>query len=100
MDKERLKGWKEIPIGGIILEAGNSERYNTGTWRSFRPVRDEVKCTHCLVCWIYCPDFSIIVEEGKVVGIDLYHCKGCGICAKECPVKIKAVKMVEESLFL
>jgi len=98
MDKEKAKGWKAIPIGGMILEPGNSERYNTGTWRSFRPVKDETKCTHCLICWAYCPDSSVIVEEGKVVGIDLYHCKGCGICAKECPAKV--IKMVEESLFL
>lgn len=95
----RLKGWKEIPIGGLIIEAGNSEEYETGSWRSFRPIRDEAKCTHCLLCWVYCPDSSIIVEDGKIVGIDLRHCKGCGICAKECPPKIKAITMVEEAEF-
>jgi pyruvate ferredoxin oxidoreductase delta subunit len=26
--------------------------------------------------------------------IDLDYCKGCGLCAKECPVK--AIKMVED----
>jgi len=88
------KGWKEIPIGGLILEAGNAEKYETGSWRSFRPVKDEEKCTDCLICWIYCPDSSIIVEEGKIKGIDYAHCKGCGICAAQCPRK--AIKMVEE----
>jgi len=88
------KGWKEIPIGGLILEAGNAEKYQTGSWRTFRPVRDEEKCNHCLICWIYCPDSSIIVEEGKIKGIDYAHCKGCGICSIQCPRK--AIKMVEE----
>ncbi|RLE09033.1 ferredoxin [Candidatus Aerophobetes bacterium] len=88
------KGWKEIPIGGLIIEAGNAEKYKTGSWRTFRPVRDEEKCNHCLICWIYCPDSSIIVEEGKIKGIDYAHCKGCGICSTQCPRK--AIKMVEE----
>jgi pyruvate ferredoxin oxidoreductase delta subunit len=93
----RLKGWKEIPIGGLIIDAGNSEEYETGSWRSFRPIRDEDKCIDCLLCWIYCPDSSIIVEDNKIVGVDLEHCKGCGICAKECPPKVQAITMVEET---
>jgi pyruvate ferredoxin oxidoreductase delta subunit len=32
-----------------------------------------------------------------VVGIDLEHCKGCGICAEVCPPKIKAIEMVQEA---
>ncbi len=89
-------GWKELPQGGIIPEAGNAEQYITGSWRTFRPIRDEEKCTNCLLCWIHCPDSSIIVEDAKVVGIDYDHCKGCGICAEICPPKIKAITMVEE----
>jgi len=46
------------------------------------------------MCWIYCPDSAILVEDKKVKEIDLEHCKGCGICAEECPVK--AIKMVPE----
>lgn len=88
------KGWKEIPIGGLILEPGNAEKYETGSWRSFRPVRDKEKCTNCLICWIYCPDSAIIVEDGKIKGFDYAHCKGCGICAAQCPRK--AITMVEE----
>jgi len=37
---------------------------------------------------------TIKVKDGKIVGIDLNHCKGCGICAHECPVD--AIEMVEE----
>ncbi|GAI83538.1 unnamed protein product, partial [marine sediment metagenome] len=37
------KNWKEIPLGGLILEAGNAEEYETGSWRTYRPIRDEEK---------------------------------------------------------
>jgi len=97
MTTDKKAGWKTIPKGGLIVKAGNSEQYETGSWRSARPVRDEDKCTHCLICWVYCPDSSIIVEDGKVKGIDYNHCKGCGICAAECPVN--AIVMVNESEF-
>ena len=86
-----LKGWREIPIGGMILEAGNAVQYHTGGWRAFRPVRGEADCTHCFQCWLFCPDSSILVDSGQeqMVGFDLEHCKGCGICAVVCPVNSK-----------
>lgn len=88
------KGWKEIPDAGLILEAGNASKYNTGGWRASRPVRDVEKCTDCLICWVYCPDSAILVEDNKIKGIDLDHCKGCGICSKECPKQ--AIEMIPE----
>jgi pyruvate ferredoxin oxidoreductase delta subunit len=91
------KGWKDLPIGGIIAEAGNSEEYETGSWRTYRPIWDESKCSQCLMCFMFCPDSAIIVEDGKMVGINYFHCKGCGICAEECPDKFKAIEMVLES---
>ncbi len=90
------KGWKDIPIGGVIVEPGNSDTYETGSWRTYRPVHDKEKCINCLRCWIFCPDSAIIVKDGKVTDIDYKHCKGCGICASECPDKIKAFEMVQE----
>jgi pyruvate ferredoxin oxidoreductase delta subunit len=89
-----LKSWKELPIGGLILEAGNSVEYETGSWRSLRPILDMGKCTHCMFCWIFCPEGCILTREGKLTGIDLAYCKGCGICAVECPRK--AIEMVDE----
>ncbi len=85
------KGWKELTEAGIITDAGNARTYNTGSWRSKRPVRDDDKCINCLLCWAFCPDSSILVEDGKVTGIDLEHCKGCGICARECPKDVIAM---------
>lgn len=88
-------GWREIPEGGLIVEAGNAVEYITGAWRSQRPVLDPEKCTHCLFCWIHCPDCSILVEGEKMKGFDLDHCKGCGICAQVCPVE--AITMIQET---
>jgi pyruvate ferredoxin oxidoreductase delta subunit len=39
-----------------------------------------------------------LTSDGKLTGIDYSHCKGCGICAEECPVK--AIKMVDEKEFI
>jgi pyruvate ferredoxin oxidoreductase delta subunit len=88
----KKKGWKEIPKAGLILEPGNSMKYKTGAWRSQRPVRDKEKCINCLLCWIYCPDTAIKVEDGKIKEIDYDYCKGCGICAHECPVNCIEMK--------
>ena len=83
------RSWTEVTEGGVVLQPGNSTTYLTGTWRTMRPVRDLEQCTQCLICWIMCPDSSITIENGKVAGFDYDHCKGCGICAAECPVNIK-----------
>jgi len=92
----REKGWKELPIRGSVVEPGNSMQYKTGGWRAFRPIWTPDKCIHCLSCFIYCPEGAIIVRDGKVVGINYDHCKGCGICARECPPKAEAVTMINE----
>lgn len=91
------KGWKDVPIGGLITRAGSAEEYETGDWRTYRPVWDPAKCIHCLRCWIFCPDSAIQAKDGKMTGIDYKHCKGCGICAAECPAKVHAIEMILES---
>jgi len=95
-DISEMGSWtfKQFPPGAVIPEAGNSDDYVTGGWRSERPWRDDEKCTQCLLCWIVCPDTSIRVEDEKVTTFDLAHCKGCGICAQVCPVD--AIEMVPE----
>ena len=84
----------EFPRGATIPVAGNSCEYVTGGWRSERPVRDDAKCTQCLLCWVFCPDTSVKVADEKVYDFDYDHCKGCGICAHECPSE--AIEMVPE----
>lgn len=95
----KLKSWKEIPIGGVVPRGGTAYEYETGSWRSFRPVHDKEKCINCLECWFSCPDAAIGVEDGKFKEFDLTHCKGCGICEKVCPPKVNAITMKPESDF-
>jgi pyruvate ferredoxin oxidoreductase delta subunit len=78
-------GWKTLPSAGMILEPGTSAEYKTGSWRSFRAIWDEDKCRHCFKCYLVCPDNSTVFKDGKMTGIDLDYCKGCGICADTCP---------------
>jgi len=43
-------------------------------------------CNLCLQCISSCPDVSIHHSRTSTgVTFDLHHCKGCGICAHECP---------------
>ena len=77
-----------------IGEAGK-----TGDWRDMRPVIDHSKCIPsvkkrpaCFLCWLYCPEG--VVKASIPVEIDLNYCKGCGICAQECPSN--AIRMVRE----
>ena len=41
-------------------------------------------CSECDNCYNFCPDMSVIkTADGYHVNLD--YCKGCGICAQECP---------------
>ena len=91
----KLLGWRQLPEGDI-LEAGTAEEFETGDWRSEKPIFHEDRCIQCLQCWLHCPDSSILLKEAKMVGIDYKHCNGCGICAKICPTKPKSIEMVTE----
>ncbi|MDP8254138.1 MAG: 4Fe-4S binding protein [Candidatus Alcyoniella australis] len=100
----KLPGWKDLSLGIAITDAGNAKEYRTGDWRSMRPVTDESKCISCGWCWLLCPDHSRQPFPRKspkadcpfddFYDVDEYYCKGCGICAAECPTG--AIKMVPE----
>lgn len=85
---------KDMTPGGVITDPGNSHDFKTGDWRSMRPIWKADACKHCLLCWVVCPDNSILVEDTKLVGIDYDHCKGCGVCTKQC--KFNAFDFVTE----
>ncbi len=48
-------------------------------------------CGNCLVCdncWTFCPDNAVIktlARNGSHYMFDYEYCKGCGVCASECP---------------
>lgn len=92
--EEEKPGWSSLPIGAVLVTPGSSERNKTGTWRLKRPVLDPRKCTNCLICWVYCPDAAIL-RGPKTIEFNYDYCKGCGICATECP--LKAITMTEET---
>lgn len=89
-----LPSWRDLAPGGLVSVGGNATEYATGAWRTRRPVVDMSKCTHCVFCWLFCPEGAIETANGKFLGFDMLHCKGCGICATECPPK--AIRMEPE----
>lgn len=94
--KNVKKGWKDIPIGGVIVEPKTSLRNKTGNWRVQKPIFHPERCIHCMLCVPYCPEDAFIVEDGKLKGINYDYCKGCGLCASVCPVK--AITMEDENV--
>ncbi len=89
---QKDKTWKEIPPAGVCWKS--SQTYLTGDWKSFTPARDPEKCTKCLLCTVYGPDSAIHWDAKKGdIEFDLNFCKGCGICANECPTKAIVMKI-------
>ncbi|HPM75981.1 MAG TPA: 4Fe-4S binding protein [bacterium] len=103
MKTKLMPAWTELELGCAVLEPGSSREYKTGDWRSFYPKTDEDKCIACGLCWIYCPDDSRRLaprqhkHENRLTDqyydFNFNYCKGCGICAAECPTG--AIVMVE-----
>lgn len=52
------------------------------------------RCNACNTCWFLCPDAVILQKNGEIE-FDYDYCKGCGVCAEECPRG--ALGMDEES---
>ena len=92
MEEKKLT-WKELPEGDV-LEPGTSLKFKTGNWRSMKPVHIPEKCIHCFICWMACPDMAVKTKDGKFCHFDYDYCKGCGVCANECPTD--AIIMEEE----
>ena len=66
---------------------------DVGNWKFQRPVVKAAKCCHCGTCYLFCPT-GCREDKGTYFEANLEYCKGCGICATECPVK--AIAMVRE----
>lgn len=56
-------------------------------------------CMACDNCWNLCPDSSVLktrekASDGSHYVFDYDYCKGCGLCAHECPVGY--INMIDE----
>ncbi len=76
------------------------EAGRTGDWRINHPVVDNSICIpaktgklSCFLCWTFCPDG--VISRTIPIKIDLDYCKGCGICAEECPAN--AISMLPDT---
>lgn len=81
-------------------EPGPGDAGKTGSWRVLRPIINLKVCIpaktgkkSCFSCWLYCPDG--VITRTIPPTIDYEYCKGCEICAQECPVN--AIEMVPET---
>jgi heterodisulfide reductase subunit A-like polyferredoxin len=63
-----------LEVGGVISEVESG------------------KCVACLTCVRTCPYYVPQIDEKGVANINVATCRGCGICAAECPVKAIQLK--------
>lgn len=109
------KGWDEFEIGAMLrtfdgkiddiagtrqedraYSQSSSYTASVADWRLIKPIFNKDYCIDCQFCWVYCPDVSIIARDKKLIGVDMDHCKGCGICVEVCPTNPKSLLMFPE----
>ena len=54
-------------------------------WRNHKPVWDKEKCVQCGICYLFCPDGAVRLNDEGYYEADLKYCKGCGLCSRQCP---------------
>jgi pyruvate ferredoxin oxidoreductase delta subunit len=91
LSEEKKRGWKTLPKG--VVPYKSSKDYKTGDWGVAKPVIDHKKCTKCTLCHFFCPEGAIKVREDGYMEVNEEYCKGCGICANECPAKCIKMEM-------
>lgn len=66
-----------LPLGATEIHAEATRCFSCGN------------CLSCDNCWTLCPDSAVLKRtagtDGEKYVFDLDYCKGCGLCATECP---------------
>jgi pyruvate ferredoxin oxidoreductase delta subunit len=93
---DRLLTWRDFISGFVVTEPGSAAEYETGGWRSQRPVWNNPKCIKCGLCCLFCPEGCVRETGEGYFEADLYYCKGCGICARECWTNAIGMVLEEE----
>ena len=86
---EQKPGARDLPKGAVMTNS--SMDYETGDWGVEKPHIDLEMCTQCTLCHYFCPEGAIVMKEDSFPEVRNNYCKGCGICAEECPVKCIAM---------
>ena len=82
---------------GIIALPGAALANKTGSFANEIPVFKRGKCTGCHLCIYFCPEGAVYGDKKtKIYDYDSDYCKGCGICAEECPVDDIEMVLVEK----
>ena len=76
--------------------AGNTP-LNVGSYTRIKPKIDVSQCSGCRLCFVFCPDGAITMQDDKDPVVDFNLCKACGICVNECPKKIIEMTTVESN---
>lgn len=84
--------WNESRPYSAWYPGGYSEMKEPKVSRNLRPIIDTDKCIQCNFCYIFCPDACIL--KGEKYSVNYTYCRGCGVCAQECPRQ--AITMVRE----
>ncbi len=73
--KQSVRSFKEVAAGvdPSQMKAEIERCFKCGT------------CTECDLCFLLCPDISLLKSGKKGYSVKMDYCKGCSICATSCP---------------
>lgn len=85
--QNRVKPTRVLPLGNLKGDFTEIEK-DLSMDGAFSEAKRCFKCGYCnqcLNCYVFCPDTAISVTSNREPVVDYDHCKGCGICVRECP---------------